>query len=312
MKVKLVNPPAFQSVTRGAGFYGKYLREAFKNISEVVIVDQNPDIIHYLYFDLFFLTLPLFRQTKTIVTVFDLTPLVLPDLYPPGLRGKSKWQFQKYMLSTVDHILTISESAKKDIVKIAGVHPDKITVTYLAAGNGCKKDPSVKKDDSIVYIGDIDPNKNLSSLFKAVSLLPSQKLVLVGKSLSESPDIKKELESVGIYDRVTLTGFVSDEEKVRLLNKAKAYVQPSIYEGFGLPIIEAMACGTPVICGKNSSLPEIAGDAATFTDVSDPDDLADKIRKIKPTGKELSQAAKFSWEKTARETLKVYEKVLSQ
>jgi len=310
MKISLRKPPAIQSVTRGAGFYGRNLEEALKKIPDLEITDDSPNIVHYLFFDPFFLTLPPIRKQKTVVTVFDLTEVVLANLYPRGIRGEIKWQIQKRILSTVDHIITLSESAKKDIVRIVGFPENKVTVTYLAPGVECRK-ISVAKDDTILFIGDINPNKNLSSLFKALTLLKNDKLVLVGKAAKESIDIKKEIETLGIANRVTLTGYVDEKEKVRLLNKAKVYVQPSIYEGFGLPVLEAMACGTPVICGQNSSLPEIAGDAATYADVSDPNDLAEKIRKIKLSGKEISQALKFSWEKTARETVAVYKKVLS-
>lgn len=310
MKVKLVFPPAVQSQTRGAGFYGKNLSEALKNVPGVEITDNHPDVVHYLYFDLFFLTLPPIRTKKTVVTAFDLTPIVLPELFPPGIRGNLKWKIQKSLLKTADHVVTISQSAKKDLIEIIGLKENKITVTYLAAGKECV-DMELPRDEFVLYIGDINPNKNISTLLKAVALLEGQKLTLVGKALKESLEIKKEIETLGITDRVALTGFVEEAEKVRLLNKAKVYVQPSIYEGFCLPILEALSCGTPVICGRNSSLSEIAGAAATYVDVSDPADLAEKIRTVKSTGKELAQAKKFSWAKTAEETMKVYEKVLA-
>lgn len=309
MKVKLINPPAIESKFRGAGFYGENLTEALKNLPNIEITNNHSDLVHYLYFDPFFLTLPPIRNQRTIVTVFDLTPLVLPELFPPGIRGKIKWEIQKTLLKTVDHIITISESAKKDIIKFVGFPKEKITVTYLAAGKECVKLP-IQKDNTILYIGDINPNKNISSLLKAVAILKNEKLVLVGKALAESKDIKNEIESLGMTERVTLTGFIDEQEKVNLLNKAKVYVQPSVYEGFGLPVLEAMSCGTPVICGNNSSFPEIAGDAATYANVSDPTDLADKIKNIKPTGKELVQASKFSWAKTAEETIRVYRNIL--
>lgn len=310
MKIALVKPPAIENITRGVGFYGQNLDSALKKIPSIEINSDDPQITHYLYFDLFFLTLPLIRKCKTVVTVFDLTPIVLSDLYPPGFRGKIKWQIQKNILKTVDHVITISKSAKNDIHNIIGIPMEKITVTYLAAGDEYKKLP-ITKNGTILYIGDINPNKNLSTLLKTLVLLKSETLVMVGKALKESQDIKKEIEALGISDRVILTGYVSSDEKVKLINLAKVYVQPSLYEGFGLPVIEAMACGTPVICGKNSSLPEIVGDAATFANVQDPIDLAEKISKIKPTGREIQQAAKFSWEKTAQDTFKAYQKVLS-
>lgn len=310
MRVALVKPPAIENNVRGIGVYGENLIQNLKKISDLEITDKNSDLTHFLYFDPFFLTLPPVRKSKTVVTVFDLTEIVLKELYPRGIRGEIKWQIQKNILKFVDHIITISESSKKDIIKIIGVPAEKITVTYLAAGSDYK-DLKIKRENFVLYIGDINPNKNLLSLFKAIALSKNERLVLVGKAILENAEIKKEISILGIEDRVKFTGYISEKEKIILINKAKVYVQPSIYEGFGLPVLEAMACGTPVICGKNSSLPEIAGDAATYTDILNPHDLVDKIVNVKGTGKEISQAAKFSWEKTAQETYEVYQKILA-
>lgn len=310
MKVNLIKPPQVQNMFRGVGVYEENLIQNLKKISGLEITNENPDLTHFLYFDPFFLTLPLWRATKTIVTVFDLTPIVLENLFPRGIKGEIKWQIQKNLLKTVDHIITISESAKKDIVRIIGIPAEKVTVTYLAAGKDYKN-LKLKRENFVLYIGDINPNKNISSLFKAIALLKNEKLVLVGKALSESMEIRKEINILGIKDRVKFAGYISEKEKIILLNKAKVYVQPSIYEGFGLPILEAMACNCPVICGRNSSLIEIAGDAATHSEVTDINDLSDKIKNVKATEKEIIQARKFSWEKTATETVKIYEKILA-
>lgn len=310
MKVKLIRPPAVQNKVRGIGFYGSNLMENLNNIAGLNIVDSGQDITHYLYFDLFFLTLPVVRKTKTVVTVFDLTPIVLKNLFIPGIRGEIKWEIQKRILSGVNAIITISESAKNDIVKYVGYPKDKIFVTYLAPGKECRP-LKLERNNEVLYIGDINANKNLSVLFKAISLLKDRKLILIGKAISESEKIRSEIKNLGIEDKVVFKGFVSEEEKVQILNKVSIYVQPSIYEGFGLPVLEAMACGTPVICGKNSSLPEIAGDAATYADVLNPNDLVEKIENARTTGREVIQAKKFSWEKTAAETYEVYKKVLA-
>jgi len=117
IRVSLVKPPAIQSATRGAGIYGQNLTEALKKVPGLEITNANPDITHYLYFDPFFLTLPPIKKNKTVVTVFDLTPIILKDLFPRGLRGEIKWQIQKNLLKTVDAVITISQSAKNDIKK---------------------------------------------------------------------------------------------------------------------------------------------------------------------------------------------------
>ncbi|MCL4390434.1 MAG: glycosyltransferase family 4 protein [Patescibacteria group bacterium] len=314
VRVQLINPPNLGNSFRGVGFYGQNLTAALEKIPDLDLTDQNPQVIHYLYFDPFFLTLPPFHRARTVVTIFDLTPFILPTLFPRGLRGEIKWQIQKRLVSQADAIITISQSAKADIARIIGVPKEKILVTYLAAGKSCRP-KKVKQENFILYIGDVNPNKNLSSLIRAMVQLPDEKLVLVGKAftdmnLPETRAIRAEIKNLGLEKKVSLPGFISEEEKVSLLNRAAVYVQPSIYEGFGLPVLEAMACGTPVVCGRNSSLPEIAGEAAVFADVSDSSDLARKIleaKKGKLIQKGLAQAAKFSWEKTARETARIYE-----
>lgn len=312
MKVKLINPSARENNVRGIGVYGENLTRALEKISGLEITNINPDLTHFLYFDPFFLTLPLIRKEKTVVTVFDLTEIILKNLYPRGIRGEIKWQIQKKLLKTADAIITISQSAKKDIEKLTGISENKIFVTYLAAGENYKN-LNIKKENFVLYIGDINPNKNLSSLFKAIALLKNEKLVMIGKTLAQSLEIKKEIKFLGIQDKVTLTGYVSEEDKINLINKAKVYVQPSIYEGFCLPVLEAMACGTPVICGRNSSLPEVAGNAATYADVTNVNDLADKIKNIKNDSGQarMTQAAKFNWKRTAKETYEVYQKILA-
>lgn len=325
MKVALIDPPAIQSKTRGAGFYGQNLREAFNKIAGVELTTANPDLVHFLYFDPYFLTLSPFRSTKTVVTVFDLTPIVLGNLYRPGLRGEIKWQIQKRLLKTADGIITISQSAKKDIERFTKITPDKIFVTHLAAGNNYLN-LNLPRENIILYIGDINANKNITKLLQTMALLPKYKLILVGKAflepnLPEAKDITAEINELGIYSRVVMTGYVSEQEKILLLNQAKVYVQPSIYEGFCLPVLEALSCGTPVVCGQNSSLPEVAGDAAIYADVTNPEDMAEKIKTVfNFSAKEREaiidrgqiQAKKFSWQKTAEETVSVYKHILAK
>ena len=142
-------------------------------------------------------------------------------------------------------------------------------------------------------------------------------LVLVGKEFTVNPrdhienePLKEILKQVQDDNTISIRGFVETEELVKLYNQAKVYVQPSVYEGFGLPVLEALACGTPVICGKNSSVQEIGGDAVTYAEVTDVDDLANKITTIKKTGQEIARAKKFSWDKCAKETYEIYQKIL--
>lgn len=333
MKVALVNPPAVQNSVRGVGVYARRLIEELQKIPNLEL-DQpdfdywrfdygNYDLVHFLYFDPFFLTLPPIKNKKTIVSVMDLTPIVLENLYPRGIRGEIKWQIQKFLLSRADHIITISNSAKKDIEKIISLPDEKITVTYLAPSEYSAK-PKAPENFGL-YVGDIDPNKNLVKLIEALPKVKDQdfKLVLVGKALhsdiSEALVIKQKIKALGIEDRVEIKGFVEEKELVKIYQKANMFIHPAIYEGFGFGPLQALSMGLPVICGQNSSLPEVVGTAAFFADVTNPADIAaqiDAVLILTPKQREAvglkarKQAAKFSWAKTAAETFEVYDQVL--
>ena len=324
MKVALVMPPLGRHAARGIGFYSDRL---FKALSSKIRVEQIKfsliapsgfDIVHYPFFDLFWPTFPPVRFTKTIVTLHDLTPLKFPQHFPLGRRAKIVWPWQRLLLRQVDAVLTDSYCSKNDITEIVGSEiANKVYVTHLAA-DPVFKPLNLKREEFVLYVGGANWNKNVLSLAKACQKI-KMPLVLVGKEFTSTPiqHIENEslieiLKQVQNDKNISIRGFVETNELVKLYNLAKVYVQPSIYEGFGLPVLEAMACGTPVICGNNSSIAEIAGDAATFADVTNADMLATAITDIKPTGSEVDQAKKFTWEKTAEETIKVYEKVLGK
>ncbi len=328
MKVALVKPPQQGSLQRGVGFYAQRLFDALnqRQVMEINWVDfsfnplsyQKFDIVHFPYFDEFFFTLPPFLPQKTVISILDCTKLKFPGHFPAGLRGKVAWPWQKSLATRAAAIITLSESAKADIKTFFGSQESKINVTYLAADEIFKPLKS-KRENFVLYVGGVNWNKNVITLIRACQKI-KMPLVLVGKeflnknvdfSNIENQSFIEILKLVQDDKNIKMLGFVPTEGLVDLYNRAKVYVQPSVYEGFGLPILEAMSCGTPAICGKNSSLTEIAGDAATYADVTDVNDLASKIETIEPTGKEIFQARKFSWEKTATETVKVYEKVLA-
>lgn len=316
---------------------------------------KDTDLVHYPYFEPFFRTLPLFRKYKTVITIHDLTPMVFPKEFPAGIRGKIKWQMQKYALKKADAIITDSNSSKKDIVKFVGVKPGRVHVVYLAAGEQYKKikDQASKikdlrnkyklPDKFVLYVGDATWNKNLPRLIQAIHLTDIP-LVMVGKALAEekldrtnpwNKDLVKvqnmirnqESRPAGalakrpeIINQIITLGFVPTEELVTFYNLATVFAMPSLYEGFGLPILEAMSCGCPVVTSKEGSMPEVAGDASFYVDPYNIYGIAKGIEKVfsnTALQKELSEkgllrAKKFSWEKTARETIKVYEKVLQE
>lgn len=346
MKVAIdISPLESGHKVRGVGNYVSNLRASLlKYHPEKVFVfyDKKPsesvDLIHYPFFDPFFRTLPFIKKHKFVVTVHDLIPIVFPEHFPSGKKGNLIWKIQKRNLLKADRIITDSNASKADIVKYIGFHGSKIDVVYLAQSENFQKLSIINYQSSIMqkfhlppkfalYVGDVTWNKNLPNLVRAIKNLDIP-LVLVGKALG-NPDyyssnlwntdlsfVNKETKS---DKRFMKLGFVTDEELVELYNLAKLLIMPSIYEGFGLPVLEAMACGCPVVTSNVSSLTEIAGEAAYFVDpesvasitkgvatVFMDESLAEKLSKAG-----FLQSKKFSWKKTANETVKAYEKALS-
>lgn len=330
---------------RGTGFYLQNLKKSLlkfypKNVytffNKGDNLSKDIDVVHYPYFEPFFLTLPIIKRYKTVVTVHDLTPLVFPKYFPSGVKGSIKWQIQKFLLQNTNAIITDSESSKKDILRYTGVSYEKIHVIYLAAGEEYKKYKisNIKyqilrkkyklPEKFVLYVGDVTWNKNLPRLIEAVKMV-NIPLVMVGKSLIEkdfdknnpwNKDLVKVQEMVKDNKNIFCLGFVPIEDLVTIYNTARVFIMPSLYEGFGLPVLEAMSCGCPVITTKEGSLKEIAGDAAFYVNSYDEKDIAQGLKKVFEddkiikdlSEKGLIQARKFSWEKTADNTVKVYEK----
>jgi len=315
-------------------------------------ISQDCDLVHYPYFDFFWTTLPLKKKLPMVVTIHDVIPLVFPDKFPKGIKGWLKFQIQKFALRSVAAVITDSENSKNDIVKHLGFPKEKIFVIPLAPGGEFKPIKSTKllnrnivkynlPEKFVLYTGDVNWNKNVEGLIKAFSRIQRYKrslnslrgykdikiqkleLVLAGKAfedkkLKETRSIFQLIKKLGLTNQVKILGYVPIKDLVVIYNLAMIYCQPSFYEGFGLPVLEAMACGTPVICSQASSLSEVAGKAAFFINPNDYDSIAQGIERL-IKDKELSKALeqkgleqvrKFSWEKTAGETMKVYEDAL--
>lgn len=349
MKVAIdVTPLKAKHRFRGIGIYTRNLVESLQSIKlpnfsiQTIESGRNSkdcDLIHYPFFDFFFLTLP-FKKTKpTVVTIHDCTPLVFPKNYPPGFRGKLKFLIQKFSLGGVRRVITDSENSKKDIVKFLNIPEEKIDVIYLAAGNKVKrienKDFLMKLSNKfnlpkkfVLYVGDVNFNKNVPGLVKACQLAEIP-LVIVGKQAVETEFDRSNRENWPLIELCKLCkkkkdvlrlGFVEEEELAGLYSLAYVYCQPSFYEGFGMQILEAMTCGCPVVTSNVSSLPEIANQAAVLVNPHNIREIALGIKKViedkefrdKMIMAGFKQASKFSWEKTARHTLKVYEKALEE
>jgi len=345
----LKNSKSIAHRVRGTGFYIENLKSSllqyFPNNKYTFFtrgqkLPKDIDLIHYPYFEPFFLTLPVFSKYKIVVTVHDLTPLVFPKEFPKGVKGKVKWEIQKRALKRVDGIITDSVSSKNDIVKHVGISANKIYMVYLAVGEefrriknqesrikGIKEKYSLP-DKFVLYVGDVTWNKNLPRLVKSIKRI-NLTLVMVGSALVQkdfdrlnpwNQDLLKVQKSVEFDKRIIRLGFISQEDLVSLYNVAEVFAMPSIYEGFGLPILEAMSCGCPVITSKEGSLKEVAGDAAYYVNAYHVNSIASGINKVfsdqklqeELSLKGLKQAEKFSWKKTAEDTVRAYERILEK
>ncbi|MBL7078346.1 glycosyltransferase family 4 protein [Candidatus Shapirobacteria bacterium] len=358
MKKKLivgidVSPLYTDDKVRGVGFYTKRLLKELKKFRDLEIIElkskeeiqkQEYDLLHIPYFSPFFQTLPRGIKKPWVVTVHDLIPIRFKKHYPPGIKGSFNWQIQKRALLKAKAIITDSKASKKDIIKFTNYPESKIKVIYLAAGEEFKKleigawklelERKYNLPDTFaLYVGDVNWSKNLPGLVKACRRAETP-LVIAGKqAVSRDYDkthienrdlvwLQKQLKKfpyiLNSKFYILALGYVSDQDLVRLYNLAKVYVQPSFGEGFGLPVLEAMACGCPVVSSNWGSLPEIVGKAGILVEPA-PDSLAGAIKKVIRDGKlrnrlieaGLKQAKQFSREKTAKETLSAYQRVLS-
>jgi glycosyltransferase involved in cell wall biosynthesis len=335
-----------QHRVRGTGFYLQNLRASLEKyypdnkyfyFTKGDSLGQDTDLVHYPYFEPFFLTLPLFSKNKAVVTVHDLTPLVFPSHFGSGLKGSLNWQIQKSALKKTNAIITDSESSKKDIVKYTGIDQAKIKVVYLAAGSEFKVLNSKEKtadirskyripEKFILYVGDATWNKNLPKLIEA-ALKSTVPLVMVGEALTDKKiDVRNPwnmdlVKAQGMAEKnknVFRLGFVPSEDLVALYNSATLFVMPSTYEGFGLPVLEAMSCGCPVVTSRGGSLAEVVGEAGRYVDPDDVDSIVEGISEVFSSSslrKEFSQkgiiqSSKFSWKKTADQTMAVYKSVI--
>lgn len=268
---------------------------------------------------------------KTVAFIHDLTTKFFPNYHL--IKNKILYHHRfKNIKKYANAILTNSEYTKNDIIEHLGIDAGRIFVTPF--GTNKRFRPLLDEDIKpvlqkyniytpyICYLGTIEPRKNLNNLFKAFYQLKQQesiphRLVLIGKEGWYYENIYKKINELNLDGDVIKTGFVPDEEIPHLLNGADIFVYPSFYEGFGLPVLEAMACGTPVVTSQTSSLPEVCGDAAKYINPKKPEDIAEKLFEFIKSEQErdkfselgLKRAQKFSWENCAKETLKVYEKV---
>lgn len=287
------------------------------------------DILHQPCF-----SAPVFYKGKIVVTVHD----IIPKLFPANLPLISRLFYSRWMTYTyraADAIIADSECTKNDLIKHLHIDPKKIKVIYLAVSENFKPESSksaienIKKkyhtgENYFIHVGTLEPRKNLPFLVAAYSLAVKsglkENLVIIGKKGWYYNDLYALVHKLHLEKRVIFTGYASDEDIPVLYSGSTALTFPSIYEGFGFPPLEAMACGTPVISSNTSSLPEVVGSAGILLPPKDETLWAKKMLEISQNKKlaqelkirGLKQAEKFSWEKTARQTIEVYEKVIAE
>jgi len=284
------------------------------------------DVLHVQY------TAPPFCRVPVVVTIHDLAFERMPETFT----RRGSFQLKLTVRRTAKkaaRIATVSEYSRQDLLDIYKLPPEKVVVTYNGVESSFTLQPSVPNEaeevrrrfgvsrDFLLAVGSLQPRKNLVRLIRAYARLRSERqdfrpqLVIVGRKLWLASEIFDEVKRHPWVDDVILTGYVADEDLPALYRAARAFVYPSLFEGFGLPPLEAMACGTPVVTSDVSSLPEITGDAALLIDPNDERALANALIEVlnnDPLRAELrekgiAQAKKFTWRDAAEKTLRLYQ-----
>ena len=268
-------------------------------------------------------TIPLIRRPglKTVVTIHDVGFQKFLEHHQRRWWRLYGGRISNFAARTATHVIAVSESTKKDLVEKLGVESDKITVVYEGVDHEKFKVQNARREvdgEYLLFVGTIQPRKNLVRLIESFSILASQfpnlDLIIAGKKGWLADEIYAAPKNFGVGDKVKFLGYVPEDEIVSLMNGALAFVFPSLYEGFGLVVLEAMACGCPVVISNISSLPEVVGDAGVLVDPYSVGDITRGIKRVLGLGKTqyqdlvekgLKRAQKFTWQKAAKETIEV-------
>jgi glycosyltransferase involved in cell wall biosynthesis len=284
------------------------------------------DLVHVPYW-----ASPLFCRIPTVVTIHDLIPMLLPT-YGGGMLGRLYTRLVSVSARRAARVLTDSNASRQDIIAHLGIPSHRVETIYLAADSHFEPvyDPKVLGQVRekyalparyLLYLGGFDVRKNVAAILRAYARLDLEdvRLVIAGKLPAQdtpfAPHPLKIADDLGISSHVHLTGWIDEQDKPAIYSMARGFVFPSHYEGFGLPPLEAMSCGTPAIVSNHSSLPEVVGEGGLQVDPDDLDALAIAMRKLatdtalgqKLRTAALAQASRFTWHNTARATLATYE-----
>ena len=285
----------------------------------------QPDVWHAPHYIMPYRRLP----CPTVVTFYDTIPMTLPQFWPAHQRLIFSLT-HRLALRAARHAIAISEATRRDLVRYFRADPRRITVTPLAADERFRPQPDSEirrvrqkynlPERFILYVGINKPSKNLMRLIEACTRLVRESpalcypCMIAGPWDERYPDSRKRAAELGLGDRIRFLGPIPDSDLPALYAAAELFVTASLYEGFGLPALEAMACETPIACSNTSSLPEVVGDAGLLFDPLDVDAIAAAIRRalespelrVELRQRGLERAAQFTWERVAEKTMEVY------
>ncbi|HEX3646583.1 MAG TPA: glycosyltransferase family 1 protein, partial [Vicinamibacterales bacterium] len=301
-----------------------------QTLAVTALREVDADVVHFTNG-----MLPLMSPVPTVVTIHDMSLRLYPRFHPPR-RVILNRPLVDLAARTADAIITPSASAKGDIVRLYDLDPARVHVVYEAAAPSFARvhETAVLErvrrryglaERIILYVGTIEPRKNLPTLIDAFAARRrsgelSHQLVCVGPYGWLSRGIDQQIRRCGVADAITFTGYVPFEDLPALYSLAEMFVYPSMYEGFGLPVVEAMACGVPVITGRTAALSEIGGGAIMEVDRIEPDALGRALvamadsrdRREELSGRGLARSQTFSWQRAARESLEIYRETAGQ
>jgi glycosyltransferase involved in cell wall biosynthesis len=280
---------------------------------------------------------PVWNVKRVVVTMHDTLALEHPQLVFPTWQGRVAWKLKEYAaLAQASQIVTVSETARRDLVSWLGLSPDRVRVVSEGPSPVfCPRAPGPESDACLnryhitpgtrylLYVGGLSPHKNLPRLIEAFAqAAPADVALLLVGDLGDRfhthvPVLRAAVERLGLGQRVRFAGFVPDEDLAHLYRRAYALVQPSLMEGFGLPTVEAMACGTPVISSTAGSLPEVVGEAGVFFTPTNVAQMAQALRTVladgalrgRLAGLALERAKRYSWSASARAALACFEEL---
>lgn len=336
--IKIIVPNEYSGVLSDESY--ELIRPAFKFKNRIQrIVWENTTLPVYLkktnaIYHAPGQVLPIICPQKSVITIHDTVSILYPNL----CQNETVAMYYRYMLPRsiykADKIIAVSETVKKNIIDLYKVGENKIEVIYHGIRPGFKKERCTQRilevmhaydlpDKYILFVGNIEPRKNIPILFKAFAELKRNmdfdyKLVIAGKKGWKYAPVFEEIDRLKIEDSVQFLGYVNEPDLPIVYSQADVFVMPSIYEGFGLPVLEALSCGVPTIISNGGALPEIAKDSAICVKYNDHkalarsiyDLLSDKDMRKKYISKGYSRVNSFKWERQARKSIELYTSVL--